>query len=79
LYTLGSSFIIAALAHFLAFLFHGKGYALILTKNVFGYILGYLFANSSGHPVQLQSVFRLISSRKQSQPFNKDFPKEFPL
>jgi hypothetical protein len=29
---------------------HGASYAMILTKNALGYILGDFFANSSGHP-----------------------------
>jgi hypothetical protein len=33
--------------------FHGEGYALILTKNWLGYILGDFFENSSGHPAEL--------------------------
>jgi hypothetical protein len=30
--------------------FNGKSYAFILTENMFGYILGDLFKNSSCHP-----------------------------
>jgi hypothetical protein len=30
--------------------FRGAGYALILTNNWLGYILGDFFTNSSGHP-----------------------------
>jgi hypothetical protein len=37
-------------AYFWATLFHGKCYALILTKNGLSYILGDVFTNSSGHP-----------------------------
>jgi hypothetical protein len=34
----------------LGYFFHGVGYALFLTLNGFGYILGDFFINSSGHP-----------------------------
>jgi hypothetical protein len=39
-----------ALCNLLATFCHGKGSALILTKNGLGYSLGAFFPNSSGHP-----------------------------
>jgi hypothetical protein len=52
LFTLGSQFLIAEVAHKVGVLLATVKvmYALILSKNVLGYILGEFFTNSSGHP-----------------------------
>jgi hypothetical protein len=39
-----------SITKFLATLFHGKCYVLILAKNGLGYALGHFFINSSGRP-----------------------------
>jgi hypothetical protein len=41
---------IIEVAHIYGYFFHGQDYALTLTKNELGYILGDFFTNSSGHP-----------------------------
>jgi hypothetical protein len=43
-------------SQFWATFVHGKGYAVILTKNGLGHILGDFFKNSSGHPDRNQHV-----------------------
>jgi hypothetical protein len=41
--------------NFPAAVFHGKSFAVLLTKNVLGDIFGDFFTNSSGHPAQSEA------------------------
>jgi hypothetical protein len=47
---------------FLANLFHGRSYALILTKGGLRHTLGDFFTNSSGHPVGNAAAFPDVCS-----------------
>jgi hypothetical protein len=51
LFALGSFLKISKDPEFWPTFYYGKSFAPILTKNGLGYILGEIFANSSGHSV----------------------------
>jgi hypothetical protein len=57
---------IVKVAHFWSNFSRSLDYAIILTKNRFGYILGDFFTNSSGHPARDQLSDNFFSNPKLS-------------
>jgi hypothetical protein len=57
----------------LVYFFHGRRYALNITKNVLGYIFGRLVHNSSGHSdhSELTKLKTLVTPTARLNPFNK--------